>query len=137
MRFFNRDSLDYEFKDKFEAGLILTGSDAKSLRTQGVQFNGSKVEIIDGIPTVFNLTIEPYKFAQSQEVDKTKERKILLSSKEIAKLQSLRNQKYMIIPISIFLKHNWFKMEVGVGRKLRKYEKKEKIKSKDYRREQK
>lgn len=136
MRFFNRDSLDYEFKDKFEAGLVLTGSDAKSLRTQGVQFNGSKIEIIDGIPTVFNLSIEPYKFAQSQEVDKTKERKILLSSKEIAKLQSLRNQKYMIIPISIFLKHNWFKMEIGVGRKLRKYEKKEKIKSKDYKREQ-
>lgn len=136
MRFFNRDSLDYEFKDKFEAGLVLTGSDAKSLRTQGVQFNGSKIEIINGIPTVFNLTIEPYKFAQSQEVDKTKERKILLSSKEIAKLQSLRNQKYMIIPVSIFLKHNWFKMEIGVGRKLRKYEKKEKIKSKDYKREQ-
>lgn len=136
MRFFNRDSLDYEFKDKFEAGLVLTGSDAKSLRTQGVQFNGSKIEIIDGIPTVFNLSIEPYKFAQSQEVDKTKERKILLSSKEIAKLQSLRNQKYMIIPISIFLKHNWFKMEIGVGRKLRKYEKKEKIKSKDFKREQ-
>lgn len=136
MRFFNRDSLDYEFKDKFEAGLVLTGSDAKSLRTQGVQFNGSKIEIIDGVPTVFNLTIEPYKFAQSQEVDKTKERKILLNSKEIAKLQSLRNQKYMIIPISIFLKHNWFKMEIGVGRKMRKYEKKEKLKSKDYRREQ-
>ena len=65
MRFFNRDSLDYEFKDKFEAGLVLTGSDAKSLRTQGVQFNGSKIEIINGIPTVFNLTIEPYKFSQN------------------------------------------------------------------------
>jgi len=136
MRYFNRDSLDYEFKDKFEVGLVLTGSDAKSLRTQGVQFNGSKIEIIDGIPTVFNLTIEPYKFAQNKEIDTTKERKILLSAKEIAKLQSLRHQKYMIIPIAIFLKHNWFKMEIGVGRKLRKYEKKEKLKSKDYRREQ-
>jgi len=134
MRFFNRDSLDYEFKDKFEAGLVLTGSDAKSLRTQGVQFNGSKIEIINGIPTVFNLTIEPYKFAQSQEVDKTKERKILLNTKEIAKLQSLRNQKYMIIPISIFLKHNWFKMEIGVGRKIRKYEKREKIKARESKR---
>ncbi|MBI2464582.1 SsrA-binding protein [Candidatus Shapirobacteria bacterium] len=131
MKFFNRDSLDYEFKDTFVAGLVLTGSDAKSLRTQGVQFNGSKIEIINGIPTVFNLTIEPYKFAQSQEVDKTKERKILLSSKEIAKLQSLRNQKYMIIPVSIFLKHNWFKMEIGVGRKLRKFEKRDKLKKKE------
>ncbi|MFZ2152640.1 MAG: SsrA-binding protein [Microgenomates group bacterium] len=131
MRYFNRDSLDYEFKDKYEAGLVLTGSDAKSLRTQGVLFNGSKIEIIDGIPTVFNLTIEPYKYSQNQSIDTTRERKILLSQREIAKLISLRNQKYMIIPISIFLKHNWFKMEIGVGRKLRKYEKREKIKAKD------
>lgn len=135
MRYFNKDSLDYEFKDKFEAGLVLTGSDVKSLRTQGVQFNGSKVEIINGIPTVFNLTITPYKFSKSQEIDKTTERKILLSSKEIAKLQSLRHQKYMIIPISIFLKHNWFKMEIGVGRKLRKFEKKDKIKAKQAKQE--
>jgi len=131
MKFFNRDSLDYEFKDKFEAGLVLTGSDAKSLRTQGVQFNGSRVEIVNGIPTVFNLTIEKYKFSQNQETDLTSERKLLLSNKEISKLQSLRNQKYMIIPISIFLKHNWFKMEIGVGRKLRKFEKREKIKTKE------
>ena len=130
MKFFNRDSLDYEFKEKFEAGLVLTGSDAKSLRTQGVQFNGSKVEIVNGIPTVFNLTIEPYKFSQSQDIDTTRERKILLSHKEIAKLASLRNQKYMIIPISIYTKHNWFKLELGVGRKMRKYEKREKNKEK-------
>ena len=131
MRFFNRDSLDYEFKDKLEAGLVLTGSDAKSLRTQGVQFNGSKIEIINGIPTGFNLTIEPYKFSQNQEIDTTRERKLLLSSKEIAKLASLRNQKYMIIPISIFVKGHWFKMEIGVGRKMRKYEKREKLKKKE------
>ena len=131
MKFFNRDSLDYEFKEKLEAGLALSGSDAKSLRTQGVQFNGSKVEIIDGIPIVFNLTIEKYKFSQNQETDTTGERKLLLSGKEVAKLLSLRNQKYMIIPISIYLKKNWFKMEIGVGRKLRKYEKRDKIKAKE------
>jgi SsrA-binding protein len=134
MRYFNKDSLDYEFKEKYEAGLVLTGSDVKSLRTQGVQFNGAKVEIINGVPTVFNLTITPYKFSKSQEIDKTSERKLLLSSKEIASLQSLRHQKYMIVPISIFLKHNWFKMEIGVGRKMRKYEKREKIKERDSKR---
>ena len=131
MKFFNRDSLDYEFKEKFTAGLVLTGSDAKSLRTQGVQFNGSKVEVINGIPTIFNLTIEKYKFAQNLEVDTTAERKLLLSQKEIAKLQSYRNQKYMIIPITIFLQGHWFKIEIGAGRKLRKYEKREKIKAKE------
>jgi SsrA-binding protein len=128
MRYFNRDSLDYQFVEKFEAGLSLTGSDAKSLRTQGVQFNGAKVEIINGIPTVLNLTITPYKYSQNQEIDKTGERKLLLSSKQIAKLQSFRHQKYMLIPICIFLQGKWFKLEIGVGRKMRKYEKREKIK---------
>jgi len=131
MRYFNRDSLDYQFTEKFEAGLILTGSDAKSLRTQGVQFNGAKVEIINGVPTVFNLTITPYKYSQNQEIDKTGERKLLLSSKQIAKLQSFRHQKYMLIPIRIFLQGKWFKVEVGVGRKMKKYEKREKIKKEE------
>ncbi len=131
MRYFNRDSRDYNFIDKFEAGMALSGADAKALRVAGVHFNGAKVEIINGVPTVFNLTITPYKFAQNKEVDKSNERKLLLTKKEIAKLQSLRHQKYMLIPVSIFTKGRWFKMEVGVGRKMKKYEKREKIKARE------
>lgn len=134
MRYFNRDSLDYQFVEKFEAGLVLTGSDAKSLRTQGVQFNSAKVEIINGVPTIFNLTITPYKYSQNQEIDKTGERKLLLSSKQIAKLQSYRHQKYMLIPICIFLQGKWFKLEIGVGRKMKKYEKREKIRKEETKR---
>ena len=115
VRYFNKDSLDYEFTDKFEAGLVLSGADAKALRVNGVQFKGAKVEVINGIPSVFNLTITPYKYAQNSEVDKSCERKLLLSTKEIAKLQSLRHHKYMLIPIAIYLKGRWFKMEVGWG----------------------
>jgi len=131
VRYFNKDSLDYEFSDKFEAGLVLSGADAKALRVNGVQFKGTKVEVINGLPSVFNLTITPYKYAQNVEVDKSSERKLLLSQKEIAKLQSLRHQKYMLIPIAIYLKGRWFKMEVGVGRKMRKFEKREKIKKEE------
>ena len=131
MRYVNRDSRDYTFLEKFEAGLVLSGADAKSLRVAGVQFNGAKVEIINGVPTVFNLTITPYKFAQNKETDKSNERKLLLTKKEIAKLQSLRHQKYMLIPVSIFTKGRWFKMDVGVGRKMKKYEKREKLKARE------
>ena len=135
MRYFNRDSLDYEFTDKFEAGLVLSGADAKALRVNGVQFKGAKVEVINGIPSVFNLTITPYKYAQNVEIDKSNERKLLLSGKEIAKLQSLRHQKYMLIPVAIYLKGRWFKMEVGIGRKMRKFEKREKIKKEEIKRD--
>lgn len=134
MKYFNRDSLDYNFSDKIVAGLVLNGSDAKALRVNGVQFKGAKVEIINGIPTVLNLEISPYKYSQNQEKDKSGERKLLLNSKEIAKLQSYRNQKYMMIPIAIFLQGIWFKMEIGIGRKMRKFEKREKIKEKEIKR---
>lgn len=134
MRYFNKDSLDYNFNDKIVVGLVLSGSDAKALRVNGVQFKGAKVEVINGIPMVMNLEVTPYKYSQNQEVDKSGERKLLLNSKEIAKLQSYRNQKYMIIPISIFLQGIWFKMEIGIGRKMRKFEKREKIKKEEMKR---
>lgn len=131
MRYSNKDCRDYNFLEKFEAGMVLSGADAKALRVSGVQFAGSKVEIVNGVPTVFNLTITPYKFANNKEADKTSERKLLLTKKEIAKMQSFRHQKYMLIPVVIFTKGRWIKMEVGVGRKMKKYEKREKIKAMD------
>lgn len=57
MRHFNKESLDYQFIDKIEAGLVLTGSDVKSLRTLTPQFGSSKVEIKNGIPILMNLNI--------------------------------------------------------------------------------
>jgi SsrA-binding protein len=134
MRQFNKESLDYDFIDKIEAGLVLTGSDVKSLRTQTVQFASSKVEIKNGQPILFNLDIPVYKFSHGQEIDTTHERNLLLSKKQIAKLQSYRNQKYMLIPISIYLKGPWFKVEIGIGRKMKKFEKREKIKARDLKR---
>ena len=131
MRHFNKESRDYQFIDKFEAGIALTGSDAKSLRTQTPQFANSKVEIQNGQPILSNLKIPLYKYSQGQTVDTTAERNLLLSQKEIAKLTSYRNQKYMLIPIAIYLKGKWFKVEIVVGRKMRKYEKREKIKAKE------
>jgi SsrA-binding protein len=131
VKHFNKESRDYEFIDKFEAGIALTGSDAKSLRTQVPQFANSKVEIENGRPILFNLTIPLYKYSQGQIIDTTHQRDLLLSEKEIAKLTSFRNQKYMLVPIAIYLKGKWFKVEIGVGRKMRKYEKREKIKAKE------
>lgn len=134
MRHFNKESYDYQFVDKVEAGLVLTGSDVKSLRTQTPQFANSKVEIKNGIPILYNLNIPVYKFSHGQEIDTTQERNLLLSQKQIAKLQSYRNQKYMLVPIAIYLAGKWFKVEIGVGRKMKKFEKREKIKAREIKR---
>ena len=131
MRYFNKDSLDYQFIHKFEAGLALTGADAKSLRTQTPQFASSKIEIVNGQPILFDLKIPKYKYSQNTLTDTTADRNLLLSEKEIAKIQSLRHQKYMIIPIAIYLKGKWFKVEIGVGRRMRKYEKRQKIRDEE------
>lgn len=130
MRYFNKDSRDYHFIEKYDAGLALTGADAKSLRQQPPQYTNSKIEIIDGQPILFNLKIPKYKYSQ-ETIDTTDQRNLLLSEKEIAKLKSLRHQKYMLIPIAIYLKGKWFKVEIGVGRKMRKYEKRQKIKDRE------
>ncbi|HNZ84645.1 MAG TPA: SsrA-binding protein, partial [Candidatus Woesebacteria bacterium] len=66
MRYFNKDSRDFNFIHKFEAGLVLTGADAKSLRVQPPQFLGSKIEVINGQPVIFNLKIPRYKYSQNQ-----------------------------------------------------------------------
>lgn len=130
MRYFNKDSRDYEFTEKYEAGIVLNGADAKSLRVQPPKFSNSKIEVVDGQPIIFDLKIPRYKYAQG-DIDTTTQRNLLLSAKEIAKIQSLRHQKYMIIPISIKTVGRWFKVEIGIGRKLRKYEKRQKIKDKE------
>lgn len=134
MRHFNKESRDFQFIEKIEAGLALTGSDAKSLRTNTPQFANSKVEIKNGQPVLINLVIPVYKFSQNQEIDTTHERNLLLSKKQIAKIISFRNQKYMIIPIAIYTQGKWFKVEVGVGRKMKKYEKRQSIKDRDMKR---
>lgn len=134
MRHFNKESRDFQFIEKIEAGLALTGSDAKSLRINTPQFANSKVEVKNGRPSLINLNIPIYKFSQNQEIDTTHERGLLLSKKQIAKLISLRNQKYMIIPISIYTSGKWFKVEIGVGRKMKKYEKRQSIKDRDMKR---
>ncbi len=131
MKHFNKESLNYDFTSKLESGIALAGSDVKSLRTQTPQFANSKVEIKNGEAYITNLKIPLYKYSHGQTIDTTKERKLLLSQKEILKLTSFRNQKYMLVPISLFLQGKWFKLEIGVGKKMRKYEKREKIKSKE------
>lgn len=134
MRHFNKDSHDYAFVDKLEAGLALSGYDVKCLRTQTVQFANSKIDIIDGARYIENLHIPVYKYSQGQIIDISRSRPLLLKAKEIAKLQSYRHQKYALIPIAIFLSGKWFKVEIGIGKKIKKYEKREKIKAREFQR---
>jgi len=133
MKHFNLDSRDYHFSEKFEAGLVLTGADVKALRTLTTPLKGSHVDIIGNRPYLVNFNIPRYKFSQTTQ-DTTDQRPLLLNKSEIKKIISYRRQKYMLIPIKIYSKAHWFKLEFGVGRKLKKFEKRQKIKDRDLKR---
>ncbi len=133
MSYINPDSRDYHFVDTYTAGLVLTGADAKSLRVNTCSFKGAKVDLIGNRPYIVGLSIPKYKYSQTTQ-DTTDSRPLLLSKKELAKLISYRHQKYMAIPIKIFKKGHWFKLEFGIGKKLRKFEKRQQIKDRDLKR---
>ncbi len=131
MRHFNLDSRDYDFQEKFEAGLVLTGSDVKSLRTQTTPMLGSRVDVEDGYPKLLNIHIPRYKFASMATFDDSGERNLLLTNREILKLITYKKQKLMMVPISIFPKGRFFKLEFGVGRKLKAHDKRQKIRTEE------
>jgi len=135
-KFLNRASRDYHFTQEFEAGLSLTGAEAKSLRTQGASFSDSRVTFAaSGQLLLLNFHIPAYPFAVSTGYTPDRSRPLLLKKSELNRLASFKKQGYSLIPISIYLKRRWWKVKIAAGRRLRKYEKRRQIKDKENKRE--
>ena len=132
----NRASRDYNFTQEFEAGLSLTGAEAKSLRTQGASFSDSRVAFAaSGQLLLLNFHIPAYRFAASTGHTPDRSRPLLLKKTELNRLFSLKKQGYSLIPVSIYLKRRWWKVKIAAGHRLRKYEKRRQIKDKETKRE--
>lgn len=129
----NRKALhDYHVLESFEAGVVLGGGEVKSLRQGMVSMSDAYGGISDGEVFIYNLHISPYKFSSGQYNPKRK-RKLLLKSREIKKLYGLVQQRgNTLIPLKIYFNERGFaKMEVGVCKRRRLYDKKEKILKKE------
>ena len=126
---------DYEITDTFEAGIVLTGPEVKSVRLGNVSLKESYAVAKEGEIFLLNAHISPYKFAaENQEPART--RKLLLKASEIKTLIGKIQEKGLtLIPTKIYLKRGLIKVELGLGRGKKKYEKREKIKKKDIERE--
>lgn len=137
MRVVNRRaSWDYQILEKFEAGMVLTGPEVKSMKNGHLKLEGAFVRIKDNEAWLYNAHIHPYPFARKQEYDPTRPRKLLLHKKELLKLQQRLSQKSLtIVPISCYTKRNKIKLEIGLARGKKKYEKRETIKRRDIERE--
>jgi SsrA-binding protein len=127
---------DYKISDEFEAGLVLSGPEVKSVKKGSIDLKGSYIEINKKEEAeIVNLFIAPYKPARSVQKDynPNSPRKLLLTKKEIRFLIGKSKEKGIsIIPLEIFLKNRLIKIKIGVGKGKKKFDKREDIKKKDF-----
>lgn len=123
---------DYEIIDNIEAGLVLLGSETKSLREGKANISDAYARIKKGEVWIIGMHISPYKQAAFQNHDPLRERKLLLNKKEIKKIfRRVEEKGVTLVPLKLYFKNNWAKVDLGVARGKRKYDKKEAISRRD------
>lgn len=134
MRIDNRTArYNYEILEKFEAGIDLLGPEVKSVRAGKVSLNEAFVHLRGGEAYLINAHIHPY---QNTTISPTRSRKLLLHKKEIISLSTkIGTSGLTLVPIALYNKGNIFKLEVGIGRGKKKWDKREAIKKRDLERE--
>lgn len=131
-----RARFDYDIKDNIVAGIVLSGPETKSLRMGHGIIRGSFVTVKDGELWLNNMQINALKTNVSglPEKDRTRARKLLVTQKQLAELTDAKNQGLSIIPIKLISNSRYIKVEIGVGRGKKKYDKREIIKKRDQQR---
>ncbi|MBQ8548425.1 MAG: SsrA-binding protein SmpB [Lachnospiraceae bacterium] len=127
---------DYFIEDKYEAGIELFGTEVKSLRMGKCSIKESFIRIERGEVYVYGMHISPYEKGNSFNKDPLRVRKLLLHKREIMKLSGEIAQKgYTLVPLSVYLKGSLVKVEVGLAKGKKLYDKRETLAKKDQRRE--
>ena len=123
---------NYNIEDKLETGIVLSGTEIKSIRNGKVNLKDSYAIIKNGEVFVMGLHISPYENGNIFNKDPLRTRKLLLNKKEINKLFGLIKQKgYSLVPISMYFKGSLVKLELGIGKGKKLYDKREDIAKKD------
>ena len=123
---------NYIITDTLEAGIVLTGTEIKSIRNGKVNLKDSYAGIKNGEAYIYSMHISPYEQGNIFNKDPLRDRKLLLNKREIFRLSGLINQKgYTLVPISRYFKNNIVKLELGIGKGKKLYDKREDLKKKD------
>lgn len=123
---------NYTITDTVEAGIVLSGTEIKSIRNGKVNLKDSYATIKNGEAFICNLHISPYEFGNIYNKDPLRDRKLLLNKREINKLIGLIKQKGIsLVPISMYFKGNFVKIELGIGKGKKLYDKRQDIAKKD------
>lgn len=119
---------NYEIIDTLEAGLVLSGTEIKSIRNGKVNLKDSYAGIKSGEAYLYSMHISPYEHGNIFNKNPLRDRKLLLNRREIFKLVGLIKQKgYSLVPISLYFSGNFVKVELGIGKGKKLYDKREDI----------
>ena len=123
---------NYTIEDKLEAGIVLSGTEIKSIRSGKANLKDSYAIIRNGEVFVVGMHISPYEHGNIFNKDPMRDRKLLLNKREINKLIGLTKQKgYSLVPISLYFKGSLVKLELGIGKGKKLYDKREALAKKD------
>ncbi|MEJ9280982.1 MULTISPECIES: SsrA-binding protein SmpB [Ureibacillus] len=127
---------DYFIEKTFEAGMVLQGTEIKSIRAGRVQLKDSFVLVRNGEAWIHNMHISPYEQGNRFNHDPLRVRKLLLHKKEIAELAgAVKRDGYTIVPLKIYIKDGYAKLLIGLGKGKKKYDKRADERKKEAKRE--
>ena len=117
---------NYSIDDTLEAGIVLTGTEIKSIRSGKVNLKDTYVNIKNGEAFVYGMHISPYEHGNIFNKDPLRTRKLLLNRREINKLLGYISQKGLsLVPTKLYFKGNFVKLEIGIGKGKKLYDKRE------------
>ncbi|MFO7153849.1 MAG: SsrA-binding protein SmpB [Caldicoprobacter oshimai] len=123
---------DYFIEETYEAGIVLAGTEVKSVRQGKVNIRDSYAAIKDGEVFLYNMHISPYEKGNIFNRDPLRTRKLLLNRSEINKLTGYVQQKgYTLVPLKVYLKRGWVKIELAVAKGKKIYDKRQSIAKRD------
>lgn len=122
---------DYQIQKSIQAGVVLSGAEVKSLRNKSGSLKGSYVKIVGDEVFLLGAQITPYKFADNSEYNPKRTRKLLLHKKQIVELIGYTEKKgWTLVPLSFELVKNRIKLNIGLGRGKKEFEKRAALKKK-------
>jgi len=124
---------DYQIDKTYQAGIVLSGAEVKSLRTGHGHLRGAFVNVKDSELWLFNATINATNSNKNalSETDQTRPRKLLIKSKELCELSAAKDQGLTIVPLKMLIKTRYIKIEIATAKGLKKYDKRQIIKKRD------
>ena len=127
---------DYHIDDSFEAGIARAGSEVKSLRQGNASLQDAYCEVKEGELWVQNMYIKPYEQANRWAVEERRPRKLLVAKRDILRLRQKTQEKGLtLVPLKVYFTRGWAKMEVGIARGKKQYDKRESIRERDVERD--